>query len=119
MTFSIKPQKELVVNNSFVRKNIVNPEVVILDVRNLQQSTGLLKHGLAESPGRIPGTVLLPVAAFYEDHLGIKEPEELLWVLKEGNIHPNRAIIVFCKTGWCAGAAGLSVAIQAMRSQTA
>lgn len=104
-TFSIKPQKDLVVDNTFVRKNLDNPEVVMVDVRILQQSMGLLKHGLAERPGRIPGTVQLPVTALYEDHSGVKEPEELLWVLKERNIRPNKTIVVSCNTGWWAGAA--------------
>lgn len=98
--FDISPQKDLIVHNDFVKANLDNPGVVIVDVRILQQSLGALKHQLARRPGRLPGSVLFPITGLYEDNSGIKSPEELLWVLKQANIRPEKTIVVSCNTGW-------------------
>jgi thiosulfate/3-mercaptopyruvate sulfurtransferase len=104
-TFEINVNQEFLADNDFVKANLDNPYAVIVDVRILQQSMGLVKHGLADRPGTIPGSVKLPVFALYEDHSGIKNPEELLWVLKERNIPKDKTIILTCNTGNWAGAA--------------
>ena len=103
-TFEAEVRGELLVDNEFVKANLDNPDVVIVDVRILQQSMGLLKHGLAERPGRIPGSVQFPVFGLYEDHSSIKPPEELIWVLQERNIRKHKTIVVTCNTGMWAGA---------------
>lgn len=99
-TFTINPRKELIVHNDYVKANLDNPKVVIVDVRILQQSLGALKHQLAARPGRLPGSVLFPITGLYEDNSSVKKPEELLWVLKERNIRPEKTIVVSCNTGW-------------------
>ncbi|WP_458775437.1 rhodanese-like domain-containing protein [Desulforhopalus sp. 52FAK] len=99
-TFVIEPRNELVVHNDYVKANLDNPGVTIVDVRILQQSLGALKHPLAKRPGRIPGSILFPITGLYMDHSYLKGPEELLWVLKERNIRPNKTIVVSCNTGW-------------------
>ncbi|MBT8333897.1 MAG: hypothetical protein KJP19_05635, partial [Deltaproteobacteria bacterium] len=104
-TFQISLKKSFVAGNDFVKANLDNPYAIIVDVRILQQSMGMVKHGLADKPGHIPGSVKLPVFALYEDHSGIKSPEELLFVLKERNIPKNKTIILTCNTGNWAGAA--------------
>lgn len=98
--FAIEPRTELLVHNDFVKANLDNPRVVIVDVRILQQSLGALKHPLAKRPGRLPGSTLLPINGLYEDHSYLKSPEELLWVLWERNIPPHKTIVVSCNTGW-------------------
>jgi len=98
--FAINPRNELVVHNDYVKANLDNPTVTIVDVRILQQSMGVLKHPLAKRAGRIPGSVLFPITGLYMDHSYVKSAEELLWVLKERNIQPGKTIIVSCNTGW-------------------
>ena len=98
--FEINPRSELIVHNDYVKANLDNPFVVIVDVRILQQSLGALKHPLAKRPGRLPGSTLMPINALYEDHSYIKSAEELLWMLKERNIPPHKTIVVSCNTGW-------------------
>ncbi len=98
--FEIEPHKRLVVHNDYVKANLDNPAVTIVDVRILQQSLRVLKHPLAKRAGRIPGSILFPITGLYMDHSYLKSPKELLWVLKERNIRPNKTIIVSCNTGW-------------------
>jgi thiosulfate/3-mercaptopyruvate sulfurtransferase len=104
-TFEINLNKGFLADNDFVKANLDNPYTVIVDVRILQQSMGLVQHGLADRSGHIPGSVKLPVFALYEDHSGIKTAEELLWVLKERNIPKDKTIILTGNTGNWAGAA--------------
>lgn len=99
-TFEINPRKELVVHNDYVKENLDNPGVTVVDVRILQQSLGALKHPLAKRGGRIPGSILFPITGLYMDHSYLKTPEELLWVLRDRNIRPEKTVIVSCNTGW-------------------
>jgi 3-mercaptopyruvate sulfurtransferase SseA len=104
-TFEVNLHPEFVADNDFVKANLDNLDVVIVDVRVLQQSLGLMKHSLAARPGHIPGATLLPLPALYEDHGYVKSAEELLWVLKERNIRKDKTIVITCNTGNWAGAA--------------
>ena len=54
-TFEIASRKNLLVDTDYVKENLDNPAVKIVDVRVMQQSTGLTGHGLADRPGSIPG----------------------------------------------------------------
>lgn len=104
-TFEVNLRPELVVDNEFVRANLDNPEVVVVDVRTLQHSMGYMKYRLAKRPGRIPGSVQFPVFGLYEDHSSVKPPDELLWVLRDRNIRKDKTIVVSCNTGGWAGGA--------------
>jgi len=104
-TFEIKSRKNLIVDTDFVKANLDNPDVVMVDVRPMQQSTGLTSHSLAQRPGRIPGSVMFPAPGLYMDDSFIKSAEELIWVLRERNIRPNKTIVVSCNTGNWASAA--------------
>ena len=104
-TYEVKLRREFMANNDFVKANLDNPAVIIVDVRILQQSMGMLKHPLAARAGRIPGSIQFPVFGLFEDHSGIKSPEELLFVLKERNIPKHKTIVITCNTGGWAGAA--------------
>jgi thiosulfate/3-mercaptopyruvate sulfurtransferase len=103
-TFRASPRRLFVTNNQFVRQNLDNANVVIVDVRPLDQSKGLAKHARALSVGRIPGSVKFPVAGLIMDHAQLKSPEELLWVLESRGITPDKTIVITCNTGAWAGA---------------
>ncbi|NNK13275.1 MAG: hypothetical protein HKP52_03470 [Desulfofustis sp.] len=104
-TFAIKSRKNLLVDTEYIEENLDNPAIKIVDVRVMQQSKGLIGHGLADRPGSIPGSVKFPLPGLFMDDSYLKSPEELLWVLRERNIRPNQTIVVSCNTGnWAAAA---------------
>jgi thiosulfate/3-mercaptopyruvate sulfurtransferase len=103
--FNGKPKPELIVNNNYVRSNLDNQNVVIVDVRNIAQAKGLAKHTQAARPGRIPGSVNLPLSALFMDNGEIKSPEELLYMLKNNGITPDKTIVTTCNTGLQASSA--------------
>ncbi|MEN8231355.1 MAG: rhodanese-like domain-containing protein [Thermodesulfobacteriota bacterium] len=97
--FNGKARPELIVNNDYVRNNLDNLDVVIVDVRDIAQAKGLAKHAQASRPGRIPGSVNLPLSALYMDNGELKSPEELLWILKTNGITPDKTVVTTCNTG--------------------
>ncbi|MFC1844370.1 rhodanese-like domain-containing protein [Thermodesulfobacteriota bacterium] len=103
--FNGKAKPGLIVNNDYVRKNLDNQDVVIVDVRDIAQAKGLAKHAQAARPGRIPGSVNLPLSALYMDNGALKSPEELLWMLKKNGITPDKTVVTTCNTGLQAGGA--------------
>jgi thiosulfate/3-mercaptopyruvate sulfurtransferase len=103
--FNGKAKAELIVNNDYVRKNLDSQDVIIVDVRDIAQAKGLAKHAQAARPGRIPGSINLPLSALYMDNGALKSPEELLWVLKTNGITPDKTVVTTCNTGLQAGGA--------------
>jgi len=103
--FDGKANPQFVTDNEFVQANLDNSDVVILDARIITQTKGLIKHGLAERAGHIPGSVNLPLSALYMDNGALKSPEELLWMLKKYGITPDKTVITTCNTGQLAGGA--------------
>ena len=103
--FNGKARPKLIVNNDYVRNNLDNQDVVIVDVRDIAQAKGLAKHAQAARPGRIPGSVNLPLSALYMDNGELKSPEELLWMLKTIGITPEKTVVTTCNTGLQAGGA--------------
>ena len=103
-TFIVDLQPQFVVDNLFVRKNQDNHNVLIVDMRTLDQSKKLIKHPRALSVGNIPGSIKFPVYGLYMDHAQLKSPQELLWVLKNRGITPDKTVVITCNTGAFAGA---------------
>jgi len=103
--FNGQSKPGLIVNNSYITKNLDNQNVVIVDVRDIAQAKGLAKHTQAARPGRIAGSVNLPLSALYMDNGALKSPEELLWMLKKNGITPDKTVVTTCNTGLQAGGA--------------
>jgi len=103
--FGGKARPEMMVDNEYVSANVDNPQVVIVDVRDIAQAKGLAKHEKARRPGKIPGSVNVPLAALYMDNGALKSPEELLWMLKTYGITPDKTVVTTCNTGLQAGGA--------------
>ena len=102
--FKVDLKPEFIVDNDFVRKNQDSLNVMIVDVRTLDQSKKLAKHPRALSYGRIPGSVKLPIYGLLMDHAQLKSPRELLWTLKNYGITPDKTVVITCNTGAWAGA---------------
>lgn len=103
--FGGEEKRKFVADNDFVIENLDNQKVIIVDVRIITQAKGMIKHGAADRAGHIPGSVNLPLSALYMDNAELKEPAELLWMLKNYGITPDKTVITTCNTGQLAGAA--------------
>ncbi|MEW6428942.1 MAG: rhodanese-like domain-containing protein [Thermodesulfobacteriota bacterium] len=97
--FGGQTNKEIVVGNDYVEKNLDNPRVAILDARIIHQFKGISKHDKASRGGHIPGAVNLPLGALYMENGQLKQPAELLWVLKNHGLTPDKTVITTCNTG--------------------
>ena len=93
-------RSEIHVGNDYVKAHLGSSKVTILDVRIIDQVKGLSKIPAAARAGRIPGSVNIPLRALIMDDGFLKEPEELLWMLKQYGITPDKAIVTSCNTGY-------------------
>ncbi len=105
VTFGGKIQKKYVADSEYVEDNQDNAGAKIVDVRLIHQAKGITTHGLAEKGGHIPGSVNVPIGAFFMDNGALKQPEELLWLLKTKGITPEKTVVTSCNTGQLAGGA--------------
>lgn len=103
--FAGKQNSQFVADNTFVQENLDKKDVVILDARIITQAKGMIVHGAAERGGHIPGSVNLPLSALYMDNGALKSPDELLWMLKNNGITPDKTVVTTCNTGQLAGGA--------------
>ncbi len=104
-SFTARPHPGFLAGNDDVREALGRPGTVIVDTRSLDFPAGLSTHPRAASPGHVPGAVRLPFSALYMDRGELKSPGELLFLLREEGITPDRTIILTCDTGALAGAA--------------
>lgn len=72
---------------------------VVIDSRLIDRTLGLTRHEKAGRSGFIPGSVNVPLGAFYMDNGYLKTPAELLWMLETYGITPEKTIITTCDTG--------------------
>jgi 3-mercaptopyruvate sulfurtransferase SseA len=104
-TFEINPRPKFIVDNKFVKDNLDNPDIILVDVRSLDYPNKLSKHERAIRPGRIPGSIKFPYTALYKDHANLKTPEELIFLTTSCGITPDKTVVLTCNTGAWAGAA--------------
>ena len=104
-SFTARPHPEFIAGNADVRAALGKPGTVVVDTRSLDFPAGLSTHPRAASPGHIPGAVRLPFSALYMDRGELKSPQELLFLLREQGVTPDKTVILTCDTGALAGAA--------------
>jgi thiosulfate/3-mercaptopyruvate sulfurtransferase len=104
-SFTARPHPEFIAGNADVRAAFGKPGTVIVDTRSLDFPAGLSTHPRAASPGHIPGAVRLPFSALYMDRGELKSPQELLFLLREQGVTPDKTVILTCDTGALSGAA--------------
>ena len=88
------------VGSDFVKTHIASDKTIIVDVRVIHQAKGLTKTAASPRAGRIPGSINLPLASLIADNGFLKKPEELIWMLKQYGITPEKTIITACNTGY-------------------
>ena len=98
-TFNGTVKPALVVDSDTVAKLLGKPNVVVVDARAIHRVLGETKHEIARKAGAIPGSINLPLGAFLMDNGVLKPPEELLWMLKNYGITPDKTVITTCDTG--------------------
>jgi thiosulfate/3-mercaptopyruvate sulfurtransferase len=98
-TFSGTVQPGFVVDGSTLARLLGKPNVVLLDARAIHRVLGETRHEKAGRAGAIPGSVNLPLGALIMDNGVLKPPAELLWMLRNRGVTPDKTIVTTCDTG--------------------
>jgi thiosulfate/3-mercaptopyruvate sulfurtransferase len=92
----------LIVDSDALAKLLGQPNVVVLDARAIHRILGETKHEKARRTGAIPGSINLPLGALIMANGVLKQPAELLWMLRTRGITPDKSVITTCDTGLAA-----------------
>jgi 3-mercaptopyruvate sulfurtransferase SseA len=97
---------QILSDHEFVKQNLDNPLVRIVDVRSVAQYFDLQgkRHQKLEKGGHLQGMVSFPVSGFYKDGGFLRRPQELMFLLREKGITPDKTIVLTCNTGQHAAA---------------
>jgi thiosulfate/3-mercaptopyruvate sulfurtransferase len=97
--FNGKIRRELVVDSATLASLLKKGKEVLIDNRTIDRARGVTKHELATQAGAIFGSVNIPLGAFYMENGFLKQPAELLWMLRTYGITPDKSVITTCDTG--------------------
>lgn len=98
-TFVAKPDSKIFVDTKWIKDNLKNSTVTIVDVRAPKEYAG----SDGKSPGHIPGAINLEWNVFNGDDGLLKTKEEINKLLKSAGINPDKTIVLYCATSVRAG----------------
>jgi len=101
-TFDGTVQPGFVVDSGTLAKLLGKPNAVVVDARAIHRVLGETRHEKAGRAGAIPGSVNLPLGALIMDNGVLKPPAELLWMLRNRGVTPDKTIVTTCDTGLAA-----------------
>lgn len=104
--FVARPNPKLLVTAEWVKDNLHNPDICLVDARSPQEYQGERTHPTKEQDpdikraGRIPGAVSIAWTETInrEDHT-FKSAEELQRMFDKAGATKDREIVVYCRTG--------------------
>ena len=98
-TLTPRPNKNLVVDSDWVKNNLTNPGVRILDARAPQFYSGA-EQGRMPRAGRIPGTQNIPYSSLVEGSSNkFKTVNVLRELFNQSEVKPKTTIATYCHIG--------------------
>jgi thiosulfate/3-mercaptopyruvate sulfurtransferase len=94
VTFTASPDKKIITTYEYVKSNLNNPKIVIVDVQSKKEF----------DEGNIDGAINFEYKIIINEEPGtLKSPEEITELLKGAGITPDKEIILYCATSARAG----------------
>ncbi len=103
--FVARPNPKLIATAEWVRDNLKNPAVCLVDARTPDEYAGKKTHPAKEQDleikrgGRIPGAVLINWADTINEDKSFKSAEELQKMFTQAGATKDREIVTYCRTG--------------------
>src|SRR5215203_1633533 len=98
-TLTSRLNKNLVVDTDWVKNNLTNPDVRILDARAPQFYSGTEK-GRMPRAGRIPGAQNIPFSSLVEESNNKFKPASVLRELfNQADVKPKTSVATYCHIG--------------------
>jgi thiosulfate/3-mercaptopyruvate sulfurtransferase len=104
--FVARPNPQLIATAEWVRDNLKNPAVCLVDARTPDEYAGKKTHPAKEQDpeikrgGRIPGAVLINWAdTINKEEKTFKSAEELQKMFEKAGATKDREIVTYCRTG--------------------
>jgi len=93
-----RPRPEIVADAEFVKANLRNSSVVVVDSRLLQFYDGSDK-GMMPRAGRIPGAKSIPFSSLAEDNGRLKDRDTLKQLFARAGATDGSTVVTYCHVG--------------------
>lgn len=100
-SFAVNLNKDIYACKDYIKKNLKNDGVVLLDVRSAEEYNG--EKGTAHRKGHIAGAVNLEYKVLINEDGTIKSKEEIDALLSKVGITKDKEVILYCATSVRAG----------------
>lgn len=98
--FVAKPNPDLIATAEYVRANLKNPKVLLIDARSPEEYTGKIPGPDVRRAGHIPGAVNLDWTGTIDPvRKTFKPAEELKQLFVGAGATKDRVIVTYCRTG--------------------
>jgi len=96
-SFVPAPKENLVVTCDWLKDNLNNPGISIIDARAAQFYSG--NGGGMPRPGHIPNTVSIPFSSLLDSTNRLKDPAALRRIFQQGGVKEGNRVISYCHIG--------------------
>lgn len=100
-TFNASVNKAMNVDMAYVKKALVNPNAILLDVRSPEEFAGTKVSKIRK--GTIPGALNIEFKHMLNAKKMLKSKDELTKLFKTKGISPEKEVVLFCETSVRAG----------------
>jgi thiosulfate/3-mercaptopyruvate sulfurtransferase len=99
-SFTPRPNRDILVDADWVRANLKNPGVMMIDSRTADFYTGENDgRGMYPRPGHLPGAVNIPYNRLVGANQKVKDTGVLRDMFRKGGVTRDRRIITYCHIG--------------------
>ena len=99
--FNKKMHKEYLARMSDVKKSVSNPNIVLIDARDINEFDGTKEDKIRK--GHIPSAVNIPKSSLVDSKSKLKSKDALAIIFKNAGVTPDKQVIIYCKTSSRAG----------------
>ena len=96
-SFVPAPKTDLVVTCDWLKDNLDNPEISIVDARAAQYYFGI--GGGMPRPGHIPNAVSIPFSSLLDSTSKIRDPASLRNIFQEAGVKQGTQVVSYCHIG--------------------
>jgi thiosulfate/3-mercaptopyruvate sulfurtransferase len=96
-SFTPSATRDVVVSCDWVRENLKNSRVTIVDARGAQFYSGM--SGGMPRAGHIPGAINIPFTSLVDSTNKLKDPSTLRAIFQQAGVKPGSTIVSYCHIG--------------------
>ncbi|MFC1887529.1 sulfurtransferase [Candidatus Cloacimonadota bacterium] len=103
VTFTPTVDQSIYASMDYIKANLENPDILLVDVRSMEEFEGRNEDDNLTRKGHIPGAVQFEYSQVFDADGVMKSKEEIGALLTEAGISADKEIVIYCATSVRAG----------------